>query len=108
LSCNLTLAKFRETIVNEVPKNLKITINAGIDFIIAFVGFTDAICSGVVLGTFTGIRYVKCIRSRGKTGLTSVVVARLFSACALHIAQLSRCLLIYDISGPYHGRNFHD
>lgn len=38
----LTLTKLRETIVNEIPKNLKISINAGIGFFIAFIGLTGA------------------------------------------------------------------
>lgn len=38
----LTLTKFRETVVNEIPKNLKISISAGIGFFIAFIGFTGS------------------------------------------------------------------
>ncbi|HIH74474.1 MAG TPA: NCS2 family permease [Methanosarcina sp.] len=38
----LTLTKLRETIVNEIPKNLKIAISAGIGFFIAFIGLTGA------------------------------------------------------------------
>ncbi|MGB9938825.1 NCS2 family permease [Methanosarcina sp.] len=38
----LTLTKFRETVVNEIPKNLKIAISAGIGFFIAFIGFTGS------------------------------------------------------------------
>jgi len=38
----LTLTKFRETVVNEIPKNLKIAISAEIGFFIAFIGFTGS------------------------------------------------------------------
>lgn len=53
---------------------------------------------GVVLGTFTGIRYVKCIRSRGKTGLTSVVVAGYFFLLALYISPSSAVISEYMTS----------
>lgn len=38
----LTLTRFREAVVNEIPKNLKISISAGIGFFIAFIGLTGS------------------------------------------------------------------
>lgn len=38
----MTLTRFRESVVNEIPKNLKIAISAGIGVFIAFIGFTGS------------------------------------------------------------------
>ena len=43
----LTLCKFREALVNDVPENLKMGIAAGIGLFIALVGLANA---GVVVG----------------------------------------------------------
>ena len=43
----LSLCKFRETLVNKVPVNLKLGITAGIGFFIALVGLQNA---GIVIG----------------------------------------------------------
>ncbi len=37
----LTLFKFREAIINSIPKNLKLAITAGIGLFIAFIGFSN-------------------------------------------------------------------
>jgi len=37
----LTLFKFREAIINAIPKNLKLAITAGIGLFIAFIGFSN-------------------------------------------------------------------
>lgn len=43
----LTLFKFREAIVNAIPKNLKLGITAGIGLFIAFIGFQTGLGFGV-------------------------------------------------------------
>lgn len=43
----LTLFKFREAIINSIPKNLKLAITAGIGLFIAFIGFDSGLGFGV-------------------------------------------------------------
>ncbi len=43
----LTLFKFREAIINAIPKNLKLAITAGIGLFIAFIGFQSGLGFGV-------------------------------------------------------------
>ena len=47
----LTLFKFREAIVNAIPKNLKLAITAGIGLFIAFIGFKSAGFYSIINGT---------------------------------------------------------
>jgi len=47
----LTLFKFREAIVNAIPKNLKLAITAGIGLFIAFIGFKNAQFYSIVDGS---------------------------------------------------------
>ena len=63
----LSLCKFRETLVNKVPVNLKLGITAGIGFFIALVGLQNA---GIVIGnsstlvgmgTITSPQFVLCL-----------------------------------------------
>lgn len=42
----MTLTKLRETIVNEIPRNLKVGIGAGLGFFLSFIGLTS---SGIVV-----------------------------------------------------------
>lgn len=51
----LTLCKFREALVNDVPKNLKLGISAGIGLFIAFVGLKGAGVVAVDSSTLVGL-----------------------------------------------------